>query len=115
MDVRLAGFMDAAQKVVDDFYTNPNRYGGAIEPPKLEATRGPKWTRIAAHRSNGDVSAWAFVNNETGAIHKPASWKRPAKHARGHIGDSDFGAHCLTAYGPFYLRCGVGYGAPKRP
>ena len=68
-----------------------------------------KWCRIIV-----DTSAYAFValidyaNKTLGAvkrgdIHRPATWKAPAKHKRGSVWADDFG-NCLGAYGISYLR-----------
>lgn len=59
-------------------------------------TVGTKWAKIARHTMpNGGESVEAFVCRETGNIHKPASWKVPAKHARGNIYAEDGGASAI--------------------
>lgn len=72
----------------------------------VEADIGKKRVRIVKReRWNGKVtdnrSAFCFVDLETGAILKAASWAAPAKHARGNIAN---GAADLTQYGAVYLR-----------
>lgn len=73
-----------------------------------------KWCRIT--RSD---SAYAFIaldNFETkglgnvtrGSIHKPASFKAPAKYARGSVFEQDNGINCCGEYGVSYL--GTRYG-----
>jgi len=47
---------------------------------------------------------YCFIDKNTGDILKPASWKAPAKHARGNIFSSDSGISCCTRYGVKYLR-----------
>ena len=49
-------------------------------------------------------SAWAFVDMTNGDIRKPASWKAPAKHARGNITDEKEGMGWMGPYGPAYLK-----------
>lgn len=49
-------------------------------------------------------SAWAFINKDNGDVLKPASFKTPAKHARGNIFDEYNGMKYVTAYGPAYLK-----------
>jgi hypothetical protein len=49
-------------------------------------------------------SAWAFVDKTTGDVLKAASWKKPAKHARGNIFDEWNGLKSVGPYGPAYLR-----------
>lgn len=75
----------------------------------------PQWCRVVVIEADGKRSSvYAFIallDNFTktlgtirrGDIHKPASWKAPAKHARGNVHKADF-AKCLTHYGPVYLR-----------
>ena|SRR6218665_2967328 len=81
-------------------------YGESKFSAVVSADWGKKYVRIVRHdvfegvkREGG--SAFCFVDIETGAILKAASWKTPAKHARGNIAN---GAADLTAYGAIYLR-----------
>lgn len=52
--------------------------------------------------TNSDL--YCFIDKTTGDILKPASWKAPAKHARGNIFSSDSGMSCCTRYGVKYLK-----------
>ncbi len=72
-----------------------------------------KWVRID-HKEPHSNYAYAFValvDNETkalgkvkaGDIHKPASYKQPAKHARGSIYDPKTWT-CVLPFGLQYLR-----------
>lgn len=72
-----------------------------------------KWVRID-HKEPHSSYAYAFIalqDNETkvlgkvkaGDIHKPASFKQPAKHARGSIYDPNTW-DCIQPYGVKYLR-----------
>lgn len=85
----------------------------------LEAEDGLKFIRIVSKRGDGGPgrSAWAFVaksdgfNKQLGSwqkgdIFKPATFKAPAKHARGNIFDLSNGPTCnITQWtGPNYLR-----------
>ncbi|WP_315729882.1 hypothetical protein [Bradyrhizobium sp. SZCCHNRI2010] len=45
-----------------------------------------------------------FVDKATGDVLKPASWDKPAKHARGNIFDAQNGLGRMGPYGPAYLR-----------
>lgn len=49
-------------------------------------------------------SAWAFIDRSTGDVLKPATFKAPAKHARGNIFDDKGGMGSMSNYGPAYLR-----------
>lgn len=46
---------------------------------------------------------WAFVDRTNGDVLKPATWKAPAKHARGNIFDAANGLWDVSLYGPAYL------------
>jgi hypothetical protein len=46
----------------------------------------------------------AFVDKETGDVLKPATWSKPAKHARGNLRDEHNGLGRMGPYGPAYLR-----------
>lgn len=55
---------------------------------------------------NGETSAhsvFCFVDMTNGDILKAASWKSPAKHARGNV-FSDDRMNAVTAYGAVYIR-----------
>lgn len=51
-----------------------------------------------------DTSVVTFIDRTNGAVLKSASWKAPAKHARGNIFDESNGLKHMTHYGPAYLR-----------
>jgi hypothetical protein len=67
------------------------------------------------HKQGGQRSIYCFIRltdgeNKTlgvltaGDIHKPASYKAPAKHKRGTVFADDFGKSCTGLYGIQYLR-----------
>ena len=77
-----------------------------------------KWCRIINLEERGGQwvsgSVYAFVALQdgytkslglirVGDIHKPASFKTPAKHARGNVFEQDF-AKYLTEHGPYYMK-----------
>ena len=51
-----------------------------------------------------DGSVFSFIDVTNGAVLKAASWRAPAKHARGNIFDESNGMKHVTVYGPNYLR-----------
>jgi hypothetical protein len=55
-------------------------------------------------RVRRDGSVHAFVCKNTGDVLMPASWSKPAKHARGNILAEDNGLGRIGPYGPAYLR-----------
>ena len=68
-------------------------------PQVLKIRWGKRYAKIIQ-----EGSVWAFVDMTTGDILKPASWKAPAKHARGNILDGKMGMGWMTPYGPAYLK-----------
>lgn len=101
-DKALKSFLKGAQAKIDDNY---KIHYQNLKPDKLVAKEGPRYIKIVTkHMSGSGESAWAFIDKGTGQIYKPASWKAPAKHARGSIFDQDNGMRSITAYGPHYLR-----------
>jgi hypothetical protein len=78
-----------------------------------------KWVRVVVIERQHDggqrvSSVYAFIalqDGETkalgkikaGDIHKPATFKAPAKHARGSVFDANFRT-CLNEHGPVYLK-----------
>jgi hypothetical protein len=54
---------------------------------------------------NIKLSIVAFVDKETGAIYKPATFKSPAKHARGFVNSPQNGMEAIDQCGSvLYLR-----------
>ena len=55
------------------------------DPYKFSIESGRKYHKIVMDFPNGQSqsqSVHAFVNQKTGEVYKPASWKAPAKHVR---------------------------------
>lgn len=94
-------FMKGAQKICNEYKKkndNSKAYG-----QKLGFTKGKKYIRIFSEPEMGSgKSAWAFIDTTTGDVLKPASWKTPAKGARGNIFDKHNGLGRVDAYGPAY-------------
>ena len=74
-----------------------------LEAKKLEPDEGRRYIRVCSILA-GSTSAWAFIDKTNGDILKPASWKAPAKHARGNLFDPSGGMKWMGPYGPAYLR-----------
>ena len=73
---------------VQDIYNNhfAQHYENSV-PDLIQIEGGRKYVKIS-HTSdggNGQKSVHSFINTENGDVLKPASWKAPAKHARGNI------------------------------
>jgi hypothetical protein len=73
-----------------------------------------KWVRVVTIERGQSSSVYAFIalqdfstkslgNIKTGDIHKAATYKAPAKHARGSVFTPDFN-NCLTEFGIVYMK-----------
>ena len=77
-----------------------------LDPDSLTIERGRKYARIVTNGTGnrgGNRSVYCFVRLDNGDILKAATWKAPAKYARGNI----FAADPLAGvgeYGAEYLR-----------
>ena len=88
-------FLDGAQTIVDK--------GMESFPslPKITLTYniGGRYIKIIR-----DSSVYCFVDTTNRDVLKAASYKLPAKHARGNIFDSSNGVDAVGTYGANYLR-----------
>lgn len=69
--------------------------------PKITVRDGNRYIRIFR-----DNSCYAFIDKTNGDVLMPASYKKPAKHARGNIFNADNGLDCTGPYGIAYLKPG---------
>ena len=102
-------FLSGAQGKVNDYYARNYSASPHMKPPTLEASSGGRYMRIAAVERGADGkvnsrSAHTFVDKTTGDVLKPASWKTPAKGARGNVHDEHNGLGRMTNFGPAYNR-----------
>jgi hypothetical protein len=80
----LVAYVEAVQeKVNEHFARNLTR----LVPDLIQVAGGRKYVKIVqkSDGGQGQTSVHSFVNTENGDILKAASWKTPAKHARGNI------------------------------
>ena len=70
----------------------------ALKREVLTIKQGRRYFKIV---QRGAV--WAFIDTN-GDILKPASWRAPAKHARGNLFDANQGMGSIGPNGPAYLR-----------
>lgn len=108
----LQTWMNGCQKIMDEHHA---RWVPGITRSVLKAVDLQKFVRVIRTLETGDQgSCEAFVAKETfsnrtlghvkiGDVFKPASWKAPAKHARGNIFNDDHGLSKMGPYGPAYL------------
>jgi hypothetical protein len=64
---------------------------------------GRRYAKIVKHWS-GQTTVWGFVEMATGDILKAASWRGPAKHARGSLHNPDMDIAKMRWTGPPYLK-----------
>jgi len=112
-------WMVGSQKIIDDHW-KASQFTYAMSP-LLVAKLGERYVivqRIDRDKEGALLSdrgsAHAFIDmiggNVEGAptlkgdVFKPASWKKPAKHARGNIFDAKNGLGSVGPYGPAYLK-----------
>lgn len=109
MDEKLQARIDLFLEHCKAVYTaHCDECGFTIREP-FSIQYAPKWAKIVKGTGvYGFVALADFENKQlgqvkTGDIHKAASWKIPAKHARGSVFADDFG-NCAGPYGIAYLR-----------
>ena len=96
---RLESFIIGCQEIVDE----NNKQFEYVQRPKVVYTKGRKYIKVIREESGQGQSVHCFVNIQTGDVLKAASWKAPAKHARGNIFNDDNGLNCMGPYGAAYL------------
>ncbi len=85
-DEALAAFVLAAQAVTDAYVARNFPNQGAT----LSVERGKRYVRVVRTDKGGPSrSVHCFVDTTNGDVLKAASWKAPAKHARGNIFAAD--------------------------
>jgi hypothetical protein len=113
---RIHGFINGMNKKFDevnasrpdhmkDYFGPLEIRGGSISGQWLALDQkhgGQKMVYCFIRLTNGETKTLGTL--KAGDIHKPASYKAPAKHARGSVFDPDFGAKCGGIYGIQYLR-----------
>jgi hypothetical protein len=96
-------FLTGAQAICDDY---ESQSGSLAFGRTLTMKKGKRYVKIINTPKLGahNRSVWAFIDTNNGDVLKPASWKAPAKHARGNIFDAFNGLKMVDAYGPAYLK-----------
>lgn len=116
-DTALIAWLNACQTQVVDVQVNAEWVARTGNPYRiLKVSGGSKFLKIVAE-GNSSSSAWAFVATKDGEskamgkwkkgdIFRPATYKAPAKHARGNIFDLSNGPTCNVKQwtGPDYLK-----------
>ena len=100
-DAALATWLEGCNEIVAE---NDKRFPNCEFNSRVAIEGGRKYLKVVKRDDMGGGSAWAFVDTTNGDVLKPASWKAPAKHARGNIFDENNGLGSIGPYGPAYLR-----------
>ena len=96
-------FIAGAQGIINDWIPGPYNPSRPNGPDQLSMEQGPRYIRVV-RTSGPQRSAHCFIDRTTGDVLKTASWKTPAKHARGNILREDKGLTCMGPFGAAYLR-----------
>ena len=95
-DKALKHWIKEVQKMIN---ISMKKYPNQEEEIKIEPG-GKKYVKISkVIKPGSSKSAFAFIDKSTGDIFKPASWKVPAKHARGNLFDGLKGLGSISQHG----------------
>jgi hypothetical protein len=77
-----------------------------LAEPVLAFNLGQRYARVIRKDSTASAggSAYCFIDLTNGDVLKAASWKAPAKGARGNLADAHGGLKAVGQYGAIYLR-----------
>lgn len=98
---KLASWLCGAQEIV----SRNNEQFPNLKQPVLSLERGRRYIRVVWERP-GDVYSrrvHCFID-KNGDVLMSASWRAPAKTARGNIFNPDNGLDCMGPYGAAYLK-----------
>lgn len=96
----IENFLRLVNKKMEDNYGRMNMPYDCRET--VSAEYNSKYIKVVRVRSGKSVSVYAFIDYD-GNIFKAASWRAPAKHARGTILDNESIEKATTPYGIVYL------------
>ncbi len=100
-DAKLTTFVTGCQTKCT---ANDGNFDNVKFNTKITIERGRRYVRVVRSDDCGGRSVHCFVDTKTGNVLKAASWKTPAKHARGNIFNDDNGLDCMGSYGAAYMR-----------
>lgn len=103
LEARLAGYLAVCAKAAGDHWKKMNFK--FAEPPKFELEPGSRFVKIVKVEAGGSRSVHSFIDRANGDILKAASYRAPAKHARGNVFEPDYGAKSakVSCHGVRYL------------
>lgn len=100
--IQLNDLIEGIRVKIDAYWTACGYKHGR---PNVDFELGRRYVRIVKSDNEGSHrSVWGFVDKTNGDVLKAASWKAPAKHARGNIFDLDKALANCDWTGPNYLR-----------
>lgn len=77
--------------------------GNRQREAQVETSRGRRYVRVYTNHKERGKSAHSFIDRANGDVLMAASWKAPAKHARGNIYNEDSGLSGVSWAGANYL------------
>lgn len=87
------------ERVNEHFKTSlPN-----LVPDKIEFTNGAKYVRVITN-TGAQRLVHSFIDKDTGDVLKAATWKAPAKKARGNVFSDLNGMEGCSVHGANYLK-----------
>lgn len=98
------------QKKINDYFKMEYKN---LDPDVLEIKKGKRYIKIIRKNVHSKKimsggSVFLFLDTKKGDTYgdilKPASFRAPAKHARGNVFDGKWGVGSVGVYGPAYLR-----------
>ncbi len=95
-NTQLVSFFNGTVKIYNDYM---DRSFPTLSKEQFTISTGSRYIRI-----DREHSVHCFVDRTNGDVLKPATYKSPAKHARGNIFDESNGLSRMTEFGPAYLR-----------
>lgn len=95
-------FVGDAQKLINDHY---KKNFASLTPSLLTIKPGHRYDKIVitSDGGKGQASVYCFIEKSNGDVLKAATWRAPAKHARGNIFNADHGMSGITVWGARYL------------
>lgn len=94
-------YVKGVQQIIDDIYKK--QYSN-LKSPEITFKKGGRYIKIIkTERSGSGTSVHSFIDAkegpEFGNIYKPASWKAPAKGARGNVFSTQNGLEAIGKSG----------------
>lgn len=94
-------FVKGAQALIDDHMA---KHFPTLPREVLTVDEGRRYVRVWKEHPTSR-SAYCFVDKTNGDVLKPATWKAPAKHARGNVYTTKDVSEAVGPYGANYLAC----------